>query len=1142
MEETNATLRGFLQSNGTADTTCGFRWGTSSGSYSENFSVGTVSSGSNFSDNNGSLTPGQIYFFQAWAKNSQGFVNGSELTFLCKPNPVGTGSFTTSTNSSSVIFLSWTKGTGANTTYIEINASGVSVWARGAGTIVYNDTNEQYEVTGLEPGVTYYFQAWSFANWSYNPTINQFSDDNLSSNNKTKNIPLLSDESPANDSTGLSLNPTTTITVAHNDNYSMNITWYWGVDNTCPWYYGRNSSVLNGTYLMPNDSNFSNNEQTYYWRLTVNDGHGEWTNVTYHFSTMSHNKEIVTKGTEDTYSLEIHPDGNVLYGYINGESASTSIDTNWHYVSMTFDGSNIRLYKDGELEDTTPLTSSINTNESNLTLGNKLTGTLDEIRISNTARSTGWINTTYQNTNDPTSFATFGTQRGILSTWSYRKQIWINASMIDSTLSKFPVLIITTDTDLRDNAETNGYDIMFMNTTVDWDKGSYNQKIPHEIESYTSTTGELVAWVSIESLSSETNTSIYMYYGNSVCTSNRQDVENVWDSSYKAVWHLEEDDGDYSDSTSNDNDATTISVTSRSASPKIGTKSPNFDGGDDYIQVPHHTSLDFDGESFTLEAWLNSNDYSSEQHIIGKNANGDDQGWNSEIYDANDFMLQSGEGSSYMDMSTGDGLSSNNEWYHISIVWDTSSDDTEFYINGVNQSKNPANDDLRDWSAVTNDTFIGISKAAGVDRYAFNGEMDEIRLSNTARSKNWISVSYNTSNDPDNFIAFGGQEMRNVAPALSNPNPSNGATGQRINPQLSITVNDANSDAMNVTFWTNASGSWGLIGYNDSVYNGTYYQTPSNIDYPDTYWWSANVTDYTTWTNQTYILTINSYCYQETANESTVCGGLDTGNYSFEGDAENFIDGDWDTSITPGLDQTTVVYINYSKPIGSKENYNNWFVKDGAGETNLSIPNSCWNWNSSRIWLKVEIYGGNEGGGCLHGDTLLSTPKGDKKIKDLKIGDIIYSFNHDLGIIEEDKITSKYNNNISDVGNKYYYIYYKDQFDDNKSIKATYDHLFYVDDEYKMAKDLEIGDELVLINSNKCQITNIKTMKNYTDKVFDITIENNHNYYANSVLVHNDNEYSRYYAYDGSWDQLRDVATATAYEEGIWWSYLIGGG
>lgn len=90
-------------------------------------------------------------------------------------------------------------------------------------------------------------------------------------------------------------------------------------------------------------------------------------------------------------------------------------------------------------------------------------------------------------------------------------------------------------------------------------------------------------------------------------------------------------------------------------------------------------------------------------------------------------------------------------------------------------------------------------------------------------------------------------------PLLSNPNPANGSKGQPLNPTLSITVNG--TSLMDVTFRTNATGLWYDIGSNNSVGNGTYYQTTSNMSNYDTiYYWSVNCT-YTNneiWTNETY--------------------------------------------------------------------------------------------------------------------------------------------------------------------------------------------------------------------------------------------------------------------------------------------------
>ena len=135
---------------------------------------------------------------------------------------------------------------------------------------------------------------------------------------------------------------------------------------------------------------------------------------------------------------------------------------------MTYDGSQLRIYKDGSFRDNTSVGESISTNTDNLLLGKYLTGTLDELRVSDIARGAAWINTTYQNTNSPTTFATFGSQIGILTTWSYRKQISINASMVDTDLPYFPVLISTTDANLRDNAHSSGNDIIFLDATTSW--------------------------------------------------------------------------------------------------------------------------------------------------------------------------------------------------------------------------------------------------------------------------------------------------------------------------------------------------------------------------------------------------------------------------------------------------------------------------------------------------------------------------------------------------------------------------------------------------------------------------------------------------------------------------------------------------
>ena len=87
------------------------------------------------------------------------------------------------------------------------------------------------------------------------------------------------------------------------------------------------------------------------------------------------------------------------------------------------------------------------------------------------------------------------------SSWSYRKTITINYTNVSANLTNFPVLISRTDSDLQARAQTNGYDLLF--TSSDG-----TNKLAHEIETYTSSNGTLVAWVKVPILSSTTNTTL----------------------------------------------------------------------------------------------------------------------------------------------------------------------------------------------------------------------------------------------------------------------------------------------------------------------------------------------------------------------------------------------------------------------------------------------------------------------------------------------------------------------------------------------------------------------------------------------------------------------------------------------------------
>jgi hypothetical protein len=67
--------------------------------------------------------------------------------------------------------------------------------------------------------------------------------------------------------------------------------------------------------------------------------------------------------------------------------------------------------------------------------------------------------------------------------WEYRKMIMVNHTMVGADLEYFPVLLDITDNDLKDKAQEDGDDILFMNGA------GVSTRLYHELEEFDSSTG-----------------------------------------------------------------------------------------------------------------------------------------------------------------------------------------------------------------------------------------------------------------------------------------------------------------------------------------------------------------------------------------------------------------------------------------------------------------------------------------------------------------------------------------------------------------------------------------------------------------------------------------------------------------------------
>jgi parallel beta-helix repeat protein len=167
-------------------------------------------------------------------------------------------------------------------------------------------------------------------------------------------------------------------------------------------------------------------------------------------------------------------------------------------------------------------------------------------------------------------------------------------------LSDFPVLV-QIDSATATQMMANGEDLRF----VDPDGGV----LAYEIEDW-NPGGTSYIWVKVPNIDAGSDTDfIWMYYDNSGVSAG-EDPDEVWDTNFEAVWHLDEDPdlglaGDINDSTANNNDGTAeTSMTSADlVSARIGDGLV-FDGTDDLITAPQIFSGSIDATDLTYSAWI----------------------------------------------------------------------------------------------------------------------------------------------------------------------------------------------------------------------------------------------------------------------------------------------------------------------------------------------------------------------------------------------------------------------------------------------------------------------------------------------------------------------------------------------------------
>ncbi|MFC1576308.1 DUF2341 domain-containing protein, partial [Candidatus Omnitrophota bacterium] len=378
-----------------------------------------------------------------------------------------------------------------------------------------------------------------------------------------------------------------------------------------------------------------------------------------------------------------------------------------------------------------------------------------------------------------------------ITDYTYYKAITIDYTKVDATLTDFPVLLSFTDADLIDKAKS-GSNYVLKFTKAD------GTELPYEVEHFDNGTGELVAWVKVDTLSHTADTNIFMHY-DTTNTNSTENAAGIWDASYSGVWHLDETSGTVYDSTSNNNDGTTSGGVTQDASGQISAAC-DFNGIDGGINIGNSTTLN-PTSAMAVSVWVNTSDTTT-QWFIGR-----------DIVGGRSYALGSTTGGNINFQINGSGKSTDDHiadgtWHHLvyqgntSIGWD-------IYLDG-NLVHEIA------WHAppsTSTTTYIGRRAYVEHENY-WQGLIDEVRVSDTALAAEWISTEYANQSAPSSFSSTTSGATLNTA---SNTISVDGDWDQ------SIGEFQAGTSSITVGGDFTADGTISSMGYNNAsvVLTGT---------------------------------------------------------------------------------------------------------------------------------------------------------------------------------------------------------------------------------------------------------------------------------------------------------------------------------
>ena len=266
-------------------------------------------------------------------------------------------------------------------------------------------------------------------------------------------------------------------------------------------------------------------------------------------------------------------------------------------------------------------------------------------------------------------------------------------------------------------------------------------------------------YISVGDLSTSVDRTYYVYYGNASATEPAAGAtfgrNAVW-ASFLEVFHLDESASPATGSKA----STSLASAGTTTFAQTGKLRRGVDFGGDATGAALQTAgdvLDITAASLTFTAWIDPQTLStnSQGRILHKQIPATAlNGYSFFLNTTNRLSLQIGDASAQTVVSSNtSAIAVVGGWQHVAVTYDGAT--ARFYVGGIAVgapalTRIPANG--------TTQFIIGNNAPDGGGLRPFDGGLDEVALSTSVRSANWMTTTFNNQNAPATFWTTGAAE------------------------------------------------------------------------------------------------------------------------------------------------------------------------------------------------------------------------------------------------------------------------------------------------------------------------------------------------------------------------------------------------